>query len=194
MWEWEEAEAVCYLFALRQGAFLHLLLIIVFLLLLSGQAQWQSEGFWKDVRLPGVHWEQGEVDQLLLFVNSEEKNRKRPAWPSCSSCLSKSPSDKHVLVFSYFLLQDTEGGGARFILPEDLGSEKGVGREVITEDLVVADKVFCGLLKLCSPCDAPWQPGRKICEIRMPSVAGERICVTEPSTLKTALSRKTYSI
>lgn len=111
MWEWEEAEAVCYLFALRQGAFLHLLLIIVFLLLLSGQAQRQSEGFWKDVRLPGVHWEQGEVDQLLLFVNSEEKNRKRPAWPSCSSCLSKSPSDKHVLVFSYFLLQDTEGGG-----------------------------------------------------------------------------------
>lgn len=61
-----------------------------------------------------------------------------------------------------------------FILPEDLGSEQGVGREVITENLVVADKVLCGLLKLCSPCDAPWQSGRKICEIRKSTRKQER--------------------
>lgn len=40
-------------------------------------------------------------------------------------------------------------------LPEDLGSEQGVGRQVLREDLVVADKVFCGLLKFGSSCDAP---------------------------------------
>ena len=171
MWEWEETEAVCYLFALGQCAFLHLLLIIVFLLLLSGQAQWQSQRFWKDVRLPGVHREQREVDQLLLFVNSEDKNRKRPSY---SSCLSKSPSDitTHLSLF-FFLNHRAE---ARFLLPEDLGSEQGVGRQVNREDLVVADKVLCGLLKLCSPCDAGRQPGRKIREIRRCSEAGERMC------------------
>lgn len=72
-----------YLFALRQRAFL-LLLSIMFLLLLSDQAQRQTERLWKDVRLPGVHWEQREVDQPLLFVNTEDKNRKscrlKVAW------------------------------------------------------------------------------------------------------------------
>ncbi len=48
----------------------------MFLLLLSDQAQRQAERLWKDVWLPGVHWEQREVDQPLLFVNTEDKNRK----------------------------------------------------------------------------------------------------------------------
>lgn len=40
----------------------------------------------------------------------------------------------------------------RFV-PEDLGSEQGVGRQVLREDLVVADKVLGRLLKLGSSCD-----------------------------------------
>lgn len=46
-------------------------------------------------------------------------------------------------------------GNLYFFLPEDLGSEQGVGRQVLREDLVVADKVLGGLLKFGSPCDAP---------------------------------------
>lgn len=56
-------------------------------------------------------------------------------------------------VLFYFYFEDTEG---KFVLlPEDLGSEQGVGRQVLREDLVVVDKVLCGLLKLGSSCDAP---------------------------------------
>lgn len=50
-------------------------LSIMFLLLLSDETQRQAERLGKDVRLPSVHWEQGEVDQLLPLVNTEDRNR-----------------------------------------------------------------------------------------------------------------------
>lgn len=58
---------------------------------------------------------------------------------------------------SHFHFEDTEENSG-FFLPEDLGREQGVGRQVLREDLVVADKVLCGLPKLGSSCDAPRQP------------------------------------
>lgn len=48
----------------------------MFLLLLSSQTQRQFQGLRKDVWLPGVHGEQGEVNQPLLSVNTADKNRK----------------------------------------------------------------------------------------------------------------------
>lgn len=74
----QETKAVCYLLTLRQCAFLLLLLLlsVVFLLFLSNQSKWQTKGFWEDVRLPSVLREQGEVDKLLLCVNTEDENRE----------------------------------------------------------------------------------------------------------------------
>lgn len=48
----------------------------MFLLLLSSQTQRQIQGLRKDVWLPGVHGEQGEVNQPLLSVNTADENRK----------------------------------------------------------------------------------------------------------------------
>ena len=76
MREQKESEMVCYLFTLRQCAFLLLFIIIMFPLLLSDQTQRKAERFWKDIWLPGVHGEQREVDQLRLSVNTEDENRK----------------------------------------------------------------------------------------------------------------------
>lgn len=64
------------LFALRKFALLLHPLGIVFLLLLSGEVQRQAQRLWEDVRLAGVLRQQGEVDQLLLPVNTEDRNRK----------------------------------------------------------------------------------------------------------------------
>lgn len=43
-------------------------------------------------------------------------------------------------------------------VPEDLGGDQGAGRKVLREDLVVVAHVFCGVAKLRSSHDAPWQP------------------------------------
>lgn len=48
----------------------------MFLLLLFGEVQRQAQRLWQDVRLAGVLRQQGEVDQLLLPVNTESGNRK----------------------------------------------------------------------------------------------------------------------
>lgn len=74
-------------------------------------------------------------------------------------------------------------------VPEDLGSEQGVGRQVLREDLVVVHKVLGGLLKLGSSCDAPRQPGRQTCEIRKSSGAGKSIYVVIFAEI-TTFSRK----
>lgn len=52
----------------------------MFLLLLANQTQRQTKRLWKDIWLPGVRWEQREVDKLLLFVNTEDENRKAEVW------------------------------------------------------------------------------------------------------------------
>lgn len=74
-------------------------------------------------------------------------------------------------VLSYFYFEDRREMCA--FVPEDLGSEQGVGRQVLREDLLGVHKVLGGLLKLGSSCDAPRQPGRQTCEIRKSSVAGK---------------------
>lgn len=55
--------------------------------------------------------------------------------------------------------------------PENFGREQGVHGQVLREDLLVADKVFGGVLNLGSSCDAPRQPGRQTRELMMLSGA-----------------------
>lgn len=42
-----------------------------------------------------------------------------------------------------------------FFLPDDLGSDQCVRREVVNEDTVVAEEILCGLLKFSPSRDAP---------------------------------------
>lgn len=67
---------LAYLLALRKFALLFHPPGIVFLLLLSGEVQRQAQRLREDVRLAGVLRQQREVDQLLLPVNAEDRNRK----------------------------------------------------------------------------------------------------------------------
>lgn len=71
----KQSEAISDLFTLRKFALLLHPLSIMFLLLLSDETQRQAERLGKDIRLPSVRWEQGEVNQLLPLVNTEDRNR-----------------------------------------------------------------------------------------------------------------------
>ena len=72
----------------------------MFLLLLSDQTQRQTQRLWEDVWLPGVRGEKGEVDELLLFVNTEDKNRQSCRLKIATKTTQKNDMTKLILTMA----------------------------------------------------------------------------------------------